>query len=326
MSPSETVFSYKILFASGMSFYKLRVRLGWDKTFEYVKILSEEGYVSSENAYILKITCDDKPGIVASVTRCIAENGGDIVECQQFDDPETKRLVMRLKFTTHEIDAIEFQMKPVIDQFQMNCDIVPESRQGRVLIMVSKMDHCLNDLLYRWNKGELNMDLVGVISNHDVCREQVERHGVPYLHMPVTKETKAQQEKKLLAWINSNEIDLVVLARYMQILSDDLSDRLFGKVINIHHSFLPSFKGARAYHQAHSRGVKLIGATAHYVTADLDEGPIIEQEVARVRHSDSAADLVRMGRDTECRALSRAVRWHLDHRVFNNGGKTVIFP
>lgn len=281
--------------------------------------------MSNTQPHILKITCNDKPGIVSAVARCIAESGGDIAECQQFDDQETGKFVMRLKFTCADVDAVRFQMKPVIEQYQMTCDIVPEAQKGRVLIMVSKMDHCLNDLVYRWSKGELNMDLAGVISNHETCREQVERLGVPFVYLPVTKDTKAEQEAELLKWINDQQIDLVVLARYMQILSDDLSKRLFGKVINIHHSFLPSFKGARAYHQAHARGVKLIGATAHYVTPDLDEGPIIEQEVARVKHSDTADDLVRLGRDTECRVLSRAVRWHLDHRVFNNDGKTVVF-
>lgn len=281
--------------------------------------------MSQENNFVLKVTCDDKPGIVAAVARCIAENDGNIIECQQFDDPETNKFIMRLRFSCSAIEKFEFQLRPVIEQYQMNSDLIPESRKGRVLIMVSKMDHCLNDLLYRWQKGDLNMDLIGVVSNHELYREQMEQKGIRFIHIPVTKETKPEQEKKLLNFINDNQIDLVVLARYMQILSDDLSKQLFGKVINIHHSFLPSFKGAKAYHQAHKRGVKLIGATAHYVTPDLDEGPIIEQEVARAKHSDSAEDLVRIGRDTECRVLSRAVRWHLDHRVFSNSGKTVVF-
>lgn len=281
--------------------------------------------MANQEKFVLKITCDDKPGIVAAVTRTIAENGGDILECQQFDDHETGKFMMRLRFACEDVIRVEFQLEPITEKFQMKCDLVPESRKGRVLIMVSKMDHCMNDLLYRWKKGDLNMELVGVVSNHELYREEVEQQGIPFFHIPVTKETKPAKEKKLLDYINEQQIDLIVLARYMQILSDDLSSQLFGKVINIHHSFLPSFKGAKAYHQAHARGVKLIGATAHYVTPNLDEGPIIEQEVARVKHSDSADDLVRIGRDVECRVLSRAVRWHLDHRVFSNANKTVVF-
>lgn len=281
--------------------------------------------MSEKATYILKVSCDDQPGIVAAISRCIAENNGNILECQQFDDQETKKFLMRLRFSCSDIARTEFQMKPVIERFQIKSELVAESQKGRVLIMISKMDHCLNDLLYRWRRGDLHMDLAGVISNHETHRDQVEHLDVPFLHLPVTKETKQEQEQKLLNWINDNQVDLVVLARYMQILSDDLSKQLFGKVINIHHSFLPSFKGAKAYHQAHARGVKLIGATAHYVTPDLDEGPIIEQEVARVKHSDSADDLVRIGRDIESRVLSRAVRWHLQHRVFHNHGKTVVF-
>ena len=281
--------------------------------------------MSEQNPYILKVSCDDQPGIVAAISRCIAENGGNIIECQQFDDQETKKFLMRLKFACGDAEAIDFQLKPVFERFQVKSELLPETQKGRVLIMISKMDHCLNDLMYRWKRGDLNMELTGVISNHEMHRDQVEHAGVPFHYLPVTKETKLEQEQKLLDWINQNQIDLVVLARYMQILSDDLSKQLFGKVINIHHSFLPSFKGAKAYHQAHARGVKLIGATAHYVTPDLDEGPIIEQEVARVKHSDTADDLVRIGRDIEARVLARAVRWHLQHRVFHNAGKTVVF-
>lgn len=280
----------------------------------------------SETAnYILKVTCDDQPGIVSAISRCIAENDGNILECQQFDDQETNKFLMRLRFSCSNVDRLEFQLGPVVERFQIKSELVREEQKGRVVIMTSKADHCLNDLMYRWRRGDLNMELVGIISNHELHRDQVEHAGVPFLHIPVTKETKKTQEEKLLNWVTDNQIDLIVLARYMQILSDDLSKQLFGKVINIHHSFLPSFKGAKAYHQAHARGVKLIGATAHYVTPDLDEGPIIEQEVARVKHSDSAEDLVRIGRDIESRVLSRAVRWHLQHRVFHNDGKTVVF-
>lgn len=282
--------------------------------------------MSDTTNYILKVTCDDQPGIVAAVARCVAENGGNILECQQFDDAETGRFLMRLRFSCDAIEKLQFELKPTIDRFQMKTDLIPETQRGRVIIMVSKMDHCMNDLLYRWGKGDLNMDLVAIVSNHETYRAQIEGAGLPFKHIPVTKDTKAEAEKELLEFVNDAEVDLVVLARYMQILSDDLSTRLFGKVINIHHSFLPSFKGAKAYHQAHARGVKLIGATAHYVTPDLDEGPIIEQEVARVDHSDDADTHVRIGRDVECQVLSRAVRWHLEHRVFLNTSKTVVFP
>lgn len=281
--------------------------------------------MAETNQYILKVACDDQPGIVAAVARCVAENGGNILECQQFDDLETGSFQMRLRFASGDIERTQFELRPIIERFAMKVDIVPETRKGRVVIMVSKMDHCMNDILYRWRKGDLNMDLVGIVSNHQTYREQVEKAGLPFTYIPVTKDTKPEAEKELLKFITDNEVDLVVLARYMQILSDDLSKRLFGKVINIHHSFLPSFKGAKAYHQAHARGVKLIGATAHYVTPDLDEGPIIEQEVSRVSHRDSAEDHVRIGRDIECRVLSRAVSWHLEHRVFLNKSKTVVF-
>ncbi len=277
------------------------------------------------DSYILKVACDDKPGIVAAVAQCIAENDGNIMECQQFDDQETGTFLMRLKFSTPAIDKVRFQLRPIIERFEFRWKIIPERQKGRVLIMVSKMDHCMNDIIYRWSKGDLKMDIAGVVSNHEKYREQIEQHGLPFEVISVTKDNKPEQEAKLLEYILEKKVDLVVLARYMQILSDNLSRRLYGKVINIHHSFLPSFKGARAYHQAHARGVKLIGATAHYVTPDLDEGPIIEQEVARVKHTDTAEDLVRIGRDTECRVLSRAVRWHLEHRVFLNDGKTVVF-
>lgn len=275
--------------------------------------------------YILKISCDDQPGIVAAVAQCIAENDGNILECQQFEDPETGKFMMRLRFSSPSIETFQFQLRPITERFEFRSETVPERQNGRVLIMVSKMDHCMNDLLFRWKKGELKMDIAGIVSNHEKYREQVEQQGLPFHVISVTSKNKQEQEQKLLEFIQDQKVDLVVLARYMQILSDDLAKRLFGKVINIHHSFLPSFKGARAYHQAHARGVKLIGATAHYVTPDLDEGPIIEQEVARVKHGDTAEDYVRIGRDTECRVLSRAVRWHLEHRVFLNDGKTVVF-
>lgn len=276
--------------------------------------------------YIIKISCDDRPGIVAAVSRAIAENDGNIVEAHQFEDCETNRFLMRITFDAGDIKGIEFHLGPVIEQFDIRHEIIPASQPRQVLIMVSKMDHCLHDLLYRWRKGSLNMDIVGVVSNHEDARELAESYGLKYDVLPVSKENKAEQEQKLLGIIDERRVDLIILARYMQILSDDIARRLYGRVINIHHSFLPSFKGARPYHQAHVRGVKLIGATAHYVTPDLDEGPIIEQEVARVNHTHTADEMVNIGRDTECRVLSRAVQWHLEHRVFLNEEKTVVFP
>ena len=275
--------------------------------------------------YFLKLTCDNQPGIVSAVSRCIAENQGDILECSQFDDAETKKFLMRIHFSSPVIDKIEAQLKPVVEKYNIRHELIPELHVGRVLIMVSKLDHCLHDLLYRWRKQSLNMDVVGVVSNHETTRELTEFYDLPYDVLPVNPENKAEQEAKLLEVIDERRVDLVILARYMQILSDDFTNRMDGRIINIHHSFLPSFKGAQPYQRAHERGVKLIGATAHYVTADLDEGPIIEQEVARVKHTDNADSLVRIGRDTESRVLARAVGWHLDHRIFLNGSKTVVF-
>ena len=275
--------------------------------------------------YCLKISCKNQPGIVAAVSGCIAANDGDILEAAQFDDLETGQFLMRIDFSSPSIERIEFELKPIVERFAMRIEMIPESQVGRALIMVSKMDHCLHDLLYRWKKKSLKMDVVGIVSNHRDTEELAERYGVPFHYLPVTTDNKAEQERKVLEIVSKERVDLVILARYMQILSDELANKLYGKVINIHHSFLPSFKGAKPYHQAHARGVKLTGATAHYVTPALDEGPIIEQEVARVRHSDTVEDLVRLGQETEARVLARAVRWHLEHRVLLNGSKTVVF-
>ena len=281
--------------------------------------------MDSDDSYCLKISCENQPGIVAAVSGCIAANYGDILEASQFDDLETGRFLMRICFSCPEIDRIEADLEPIIKRFAMNSELIPLSVHGRTLILASKMDHCLHDLLYRWRKSTLRMDVVGVVSNHRDVENLALSYNVPFHFMPITKENKAQQEARLLRLVAEERVDLVVLARYMQILSDELANRLYGKVINIHHSFLPSFKGARPYHQAHARGVKLVGATAHYVTPDLDEGPIIEQEVVRAKHSDTAEDLVRLGQDTEAKVLARAVRWHLEHRVILNGHKTVVF-
>ncbi len=278
--------------------------------------------------FVLTLACDDGPGIVAAVSGCLAEHGGNILESAQFGDPATGRFFMRIRFAA--LDGTDqagyaFALKPIADRFGMRWEVADERRPGRVLLLVSKFDHCLNDLLYRWRSGAIAMDVVGIASNHDDHRHEADAAGVPYHWFPVTKETKPAQEAALLTLIESERVDLVILARYMQILSDKLANRLFGKVINIHHSFLPSFKGARPYHQAHERGVKLIGATAHYVTAALDEGPIIEQATERVTHADTPDELVRIGRDIECRVLARAVKWHLEHRVLINNAKTVVF-
>ncbi|MCP1675254.1 formyltetrahydrofolate deformylase [Natronocella acetinitrilica] len=274
---------------------------------------------------ILKLTCADRPGIVAAVSGLIAEHGGNILESSQFDDLRTGQFFMRVRFSFAEAERFSFFFKPVAERFSMRWDVQREDVRGRVLIMVSRFDHCLVDLLYRWRTGTIPMDVVAIVSNHETARPIAELHDLPFHHLPVTRETRAAQEAKLLGLVEETGADLVVLARYMQILSDGLSNRLFGKVINIHHSFLPGFKGARPYHQAHERGVKLIGATAHYVTADLDEGPIIEQDVERVDHADEPEDLIEIGQTLECQALARAVRWHLEHRVLLNGSKTVVF-
>lgn len=278
---------------------------------------------------ILCLACPNRPGIVAAVSRYILEIGGDIREAHQFDDLETGRFFMRVVFDVARDDVVESireTFAPIAVMFAMDWRIRPRGYRQRVLLLVSKFDHCLVDILYRWRTGELEMDIVGVISNYPRDTfSHLDLEGIRFDHFPVTRETKAEQEKLIWTAISDRSADLVVLARYMQILSDDLSARLPSCCINIHHSFLPGFKGAKPYHQAHARGVKLIGATAHYVTADLDEGPIIEQDVERISHHDKSDDLVRKGRDIERRVLSRAIAWHLDGRVFSNGHKTVVF-
>jgi formyltetrahydrofolate deformylase len=279
--------------------------------------------------YALTLSCPDRPGIVAAVTRRLFEGGANILEAQQFDDQETGLFFARIEFTFaagDDLDEWRASFAPLAREFGMVLDVRDLSRKQRVLLLVSRFDHCLSDLLYRWRIGELCMDLVGVVSNHP--RETFQHHdfdGIAFDYLPVTKDTKGNQEAQIRDIVTSRGADLVVLARYMQVLSDDLAGFLAGRCINIHHSFLPGFKGAKPYHQAHARGVKLIGATAHYVTADLDEGPIIEQDVERVTHYDTPEALVRKGRDIERRVLSRAVGWHLDGRVLRNGHKTVVF-
>ena len=283
--------------------------------------------MSSAN-FVLTLSCADRPGIVAAVTTELAALGANIAESNQFWDRETDRFFMRLAFTAPQgtdRSAIERALKAPIERFSIKTALSDEGRRKRIIIMVSKFDHALLHLLYQIRVGWLDADVVAIVSNHDDARRIAEDAGIPFHLLPVTKDTKAQQEEQVLALVKETGADLVVLARYMQVLSDNLSTRLFGQVINIHHSFLPSFKGAKPYHQAHERGVKIIGATAHYVTPDLDEGPIIEQETARVTHAMSPDDLVAAGRDIESRVLARAVKLHLESRVMLNGKKTVVF-
>jgi formyltetrahydrofolate deformylase len=273
------------------------------------------------------LSCPDRPGIVAAVSTLLAQRGGNIVESQQFGDQATCRFFMRVQFTVvgGQPDDLRAALAGLAPEFSLEWDLYDTAVLPRVLILVSKAGHCLNDLLYRQRSGQLGINIVAVASNHPDLRPLTQTNGIDYHHLPVTPATRAAQETELLTLVEHYSADFVVLARYMQVLSDAWCAKLPGRVINIHHSFLPGFKGSRPYHQAHARGVKLIGATAHYVTAELDEGPIIEQEVARVDHTRDPAELMAIGRDTECLALARAVRWHADHRVLLNGTKTVVF-
>ncbi len=282
----------------------------------------------SSGNFVLTLSCADQPGIVAAITTELAALRANIAESNQFWDRETGRFFMRLAFTAPDglgRDAIETALKAPIERFDMKTALSDESRRKRVVILVSKFDHTLLHLLYQIRVGWLDAEVAAIISNHQDARKIAEDAGLPFHYLPVTKETKAEQEARVLDIVQETKADLVVLARYMQVLSDNLSTRLFGRAINIHHSFLPSFKGAKPYHQAHERGVKIIGATAHYVTPELDEGPIIEQETARVTHAMSPDDLVAAGRDIESRVLARAVKLHLENRVMLNGKKTVVF-
>jgi formyltetrahydrofolate deformylase len=284
----------------------------------------------TEPTYVLTLTCPDRAGIVHAVSGLLIEQGGNIVESQQFGDLAEERFFMRVRFAVDgagpgTLERLRTSFTPVAARWGMTWELWDAGEPYRTLILVSKYSHCLNDLLFRWSSGSLQIDVVGVLSNHPDCERLVASYGVPFHHVPVTPETKTDAEKRMLELVEAEGVDLVVLARYMQVLSDDTCRRLAGKAINIHHSFLPSFKGARPYHQAFDRGVKLVGATAHYVTGDLDEGPIIEQDVTRVDHRFDAAELVAAGRDVESQVLSRAVRWHAETRVLLNGSKTVVF-
>jgi formyltetrahydrofolate deformylase len=279
--------------------------------------------------YVLTLSCPDVPGIVYAVSGFLAEHDCDIAQSQQFDDRETGRFFMRLQFSATMGDAVDLTalraaFGAVAERFGMDWHMVDTAEKHRVLIMVSRFGHCLNDLLFRCSIGALNVDIVAVVSNHPDFGSLADSYGVPFRHIPVARDSKQDAEAELLQLVRDLDIDLVVLARYMQVLSDQLCKELDGRAINIHHSMLPSFKGARPYHQAHARGVKIVGATAHYVTGDLDEGPIIEQEVARVNHAMSADEVTALGRDVECQALARAVRWHAENRVLRNGDRTVV--
>ena len=277
--------------------------------------------------YILTLRCADQPGIVRSLAEGIVQAKGNITESAQFSDPPTGLFCMRTSFESPDEDteAIRCLVAGAVRRFQPALTLRRESSHRRVLVMASRFDHCLRDLLYRWDIGELPADLRLVVSNHETCRPLAERYGLPYHHIPVTAATKPEAERQLLALVAEHQIDVVVLARYMQVLSDETCRALEGRAINIHHSFLPGFKGARPYQQAHERGVKLIGATAHFVTPDLDEGPIIEQDVARVGHGDTPEQLVAIGRDVERLVLARAVRLYAEDRVLLAGARTVVF-
>jgi formyltetrahydrofolate deformylase len=276
--------------------------------------------------WVLSLSCPDRPGIVHAVAGLLAEHGGNITESQQFGDPLSGLFFMRVQVTASTPrDVLSGALASLGAEFDMQWSLDVVGRPMRTLVMGSTAAHCLNDLAFRQRSENLPVDLVAVVSNHTALEPLAGFYGIPFHHVPVTAATKADAEARLLELVQELDVELVVLARYMQILSDDLCRRLQGRVINIHHSFLPSFKGARPYAQAHDRGVKLIGATAHYVTGDLDEGPIIEQDVERVDHSRAVEDLVALGQDVERRALARAVRWHAEHRVLLDGRRTIVF-
>ncbi|HVI33985.1 formyltetrahydrofolate deformylase [Phenylobacterium sp.] len=278
---------------------------------------------------ILTLSCPDRTGIVARVAALLYERGANILDAQQFDDAETGRFFMRVVFDLGEgddLEALRSAFGELAAALAMDWTLRDPREKRRVMILASQTDHCLADLIWRWRQGELPMEISAVVSNHPATTfPHTDLKGIAFHHLPVTAETKAAQEAQLWKLVQETRTDLVILARYMQVLSDDLAGKLEGRCINIHHSFLPGFKGARPYHQAHARGVKLIGATAHFVTADLDEGPIIEQDVERISHRDTPSALIRKGRDIERRVLARAVRWTLEDRVLLNGRKTVVF-
>nr|WP_298410159.1 formyltetrahydrofolate deformylase [uncultured Halomonas sp.] len=285
--------------------------------------------MKNKPAYILKAMCPGRVGIVAAIGSFLADRGCFITQFHEFDDLDTGRFFSTIEFVfdgehSLSVEELKAAFAKTAKRFDMAWEIHDASQPTRVLVMVSKYDHCLRDLLYRQERGELNVEFTAIVSNHEDLRAMASQAGIDYIHLPVTQDNKAEQEARLLEIIEETGTELVVLARYMQVLTDELCQRLAGRCINIHHSFLPGFKGARPYHQAYARGVKLIGATAHYVTADLDEGPIIEQMVERVSHVHDAQHLTQVGRDIEAQTLSRAVNYHVHHRVFQNGLRTVV--
>ncbi|CCB65488.1 formyltetrahydrofolate deformylase PurU [Hyphomicrobium sp. MC1] len=290
-----------------------------------------ENSFMTNKRYILKFSCPHSNAIAPFIANFFSSQDLKTYESHQYQDGDTGRFFMRVLFGSSgrqiDLDRLREDFARGIIGLDMTWSIRDSEQPARVLILVSLFDHCLSDILYRWRIGELPMTITAIVSNHPVdAYAKADFNNIPFHHLPITKETKAEQEKKLIEIIDSTQTDLVVLARYMQVFSTDLSAKLSGRAINIHHSFLPGFKGAKPYHQAHSYGVKVMGATAHYVTADLDEGPIIEQDVERISHLDSPDSLIRKGRDIERRVLARAIRYHLDDRVFLNGRKTVVFP
>jgi formyltetrahydrofolate deformylase len=276
---------------------------------------------------VLRLSCPDRMGIVAGVSAFLFERACNIVESAQFGDPKSRRFFMRVSFSSAGADlpAMRRDFASVAERFEMQWEIHDIAVKPRALIMVSRFEHCLNDLLFRWRSGSLPIEIPAIVSNHRDCYRLAAAHGIPYHHLPVTAADKPRRERQLLDIFDEERCDLLILARYMQVLSPLVCGRLEGRAINIHHSFLPSFQGGRPYQQAHDRGVKLMGATAHYVTSDLDEGPIIEQDVARVDHAMSLEDCVNTGRDVECAVLARAVKWHAEHRILLNGNRTVVF-
>ncbi len=278
--------------------------------------------------FVLLISCDDRKGIVAAVANSIASQDCNIVESAQYSDVATGRFFMRVAIAgqgTTSPEGFTEAFMPVATAFRLDWRIHDLKQKLRAMIMVSQGGHCLNDLLYRTSTGRLPMDITSIVSNHTTWQKRADHEGIPFHHLPITPETKADQEAKLIALVEAQDVNLIILARYMQVLSDQLCRKLDGRVINIHHSFLPGFKGAKPYHRAYDRGVKMVGATAHYVTPDLDEGPIITQDVSIVDHADTVEDLIAQGQDTESRVLARAVKLHLEHRVVLSGNRTVVF-
>ena len=279
------------------------------------------------DCFILNLSCPDRVGIVHAVTGLLAQSGGNITEAAQFNDPSTSHFFMRVKFDVpkEQSTALQDNIARLAQSMQFTWKLWPVERRMRTVIMVSKLGHCLNDLLFRHSSDQIALDIRAIVSNHRDYEQLAASYNIPFHYIPVTAATKPQAEVQLLEIVKQQEVELVVLARYMQVLSQELCRALEGRAINIHHSFLPSFKGAKPYMQAYEHGVKIIGATAHYVTADLDEGPIIEQDIARVDHASDPSQLTHIGRDVECLVLSKAVTWHAQHRVLLNGGKTVVF-